>query len=118
MEKVGFDSCGVPGLLNTTTRIDPSCIEACEAGRFSAYITPDYHLVPCSFEKDPAYAVDLRTHTIAQAFDSPPFDRFRSRLDHHCAGCGDRESCRSGCPIVPAITLCQRSVRTTPGAQL
>jgi radical SAM protein with 4Fe4S-binding SPASM domain len=118
MEKVGFDSCGVPGLLNTTSRIDPSCIEACEAGRFSAYITPDYRLVPCSFEKDPAYSVDLRIQTIAQAFDSPAFDHFRSRLDRHCEGCVDRESCRSGCPIVPAITLCQRSVRTIPGAHL
>lgn len=118
MEKVGFDSCGVPGLLNATSRIDPSCIEACEAGRFSAYITPDYRLVPCSFEKDPAYAVDLHTHTLAEAFDSPPFDRFRNQLEGHCTGCTDRESCRSGCPIVPAIILCQRSVRTSPGAQL
>lgn len=118
MEKVGFDSCGVPGLLNSTSRIDPSCIEACEAGRFSAYITPDYHLVPCSFEKDPAYAVDLRTHTIAEAFDSLPFDRFRHRLDGQCTGCPDHASCRSGCPIVPAITLCQRPLRSPLGAQL
>jgi radical SAM protein with 4Fe4S-binding SPASM domain len=116
MAKVGFDSCSVPGLLNTTTRIDPACIEACEAGRFSAYITPDYHLVPCSFEKDPRYAVDLRTTTLAQAFDSAPFDAFRHRLDGHCAGCSAYAQCRSGCPIVPAITLCHRQNRTIQGA--
>jgi radical SAM protein with 4Fe4S-binding SPASM domain len=118
MNKVGFDSCGVPGLLNTTSRIDPACIEPCEAGRFSAYITPDYHLVPCSFEKDPAYAVDLSTHTLAEAFDSPPFERFRTRLDGHCSGCLAHDQCRSGCPIVPAITLCQRPACTIQGAHV
>ena len=116
MAKAGFDSCGVPGLLNTTTRIDPACMEACEAGRFSAYITPDYRLVPCSFEKDPAYAVDLRTTTIAQAFDSPVFEAFRHRLDGHCAGCSALTQCRSGCPIVSTITLCHRPNRTVQGA--
>jgi radical SAM protein with 4Fe4S-binding SPASM domain len=118
MAKAGFDSCGVPGLINSTSRIDPACIEACEAGRFSAYITPDYRLVPCSFEKDPIYAVDLHTSTIAQAFDSAPFNRFRHRLDGHCAGCNAWLHCRSGCPIVEDITLCHRPNRTIQGAHV
>ena len=116
MAKAGFDSCSVPGLLNTTAHIDPACMEACEAGRFSAYITPDYRLVPCSFEKNPKYAVDLSTTTIAQAFDSAPFEAFRTKLDGHCAGCVSQANCRSGCPIASEITLCHRPNRSVQGA--
>ena len=39
-DKAGFDSCSVPALLQFTKKIHPMCIEACEAGRFSAYISP------------------------------------------------------------------------------
>jgi radical SAM protein with 4Fe4S-binding SPASM domain len=110
--KAGFDSCCVPAILNLTHSIDPTCIEACEAGRFSAYITPDNKLVPCSFEKDENYAVSLDHMSIIEAWESDVFNRFRSKQDNHCLACGDRESCFGGCPIVNKITLCDRVSRT------
>ena len=110
--KAGFDSCCVPAILNLTQEIDPTCIEACEAGRFSAYITPYNKLVPCSFEKDENYAVSLDQISIEEAWESEPFERFRSKQNHRCVGCGDHESCLGGCPIVSKITLCDRVSKT------
>jgi len=110
--KAGFDSCCVPAILNLTKQIDPTCIEACEAGRFSAYISPDNKLVPCSFEKDESYAVSLDQLTIEEAWKSETFDRFRAKQTSHCLGCGDRGSCFGGCPIVSKITLCDRVTKT------
>ena len=104
----GFDSCCVPAILNLTTKISPLCIEACEAGRFSAFISPDNKLIPCSFEKDEAYAVSLDEMSLQDAWDSEPFERFRSKQTGKCIGCSSKSSCYSGCPIIPEITLCDR----------
>ena len=111
MDKSGFDSCSVPGLLRYTSKIEPMCIEACEAGRFSAYITPNFKLVPCSFEKDTAFAVPIEVAGIEAAWNSEAFERFRSRLHGNCPGCAKRDSCLGGCPIVPEITLCDSNFR-------
>jgi len=110
--KAGFDSCCVPAILNLNTQIDPVCIEACEAGRFSAYISPDNKLIPCSFEKDDTYAVSLDEMSLKDAWESEAFNRFRAKQASHCLGCVDRESCFGGCPIVPKITLCDRVTKT------
>jgi len=107
--KAGFDSCCVPAILNLTTKINPLCIEPCEAGRFSAYITSDNKLVPCSFEKDERFAVSLEEMTIQEAWESEPFERFRAKQDHKCLACTQRMSCLAGCPIVPQITLCEKT---------
>jgi radical SAM protein with 4Fe4S-binding SPASM domain len=107
--KAGFDSCCVPAILNLTQNIHPDCIEACEAGRFSAYISPDYKLYPCSFEKDEQYAVSLESMSIEEAWESEAFDQFRSKQSHKCPNCVNRSSCYSGCPIVSDITLCDLS---------
>ena len=111
MDKSGFDSCSVPALLHFTSKIDPMCIEACEAGRFSAYITPDFKLVPCSFEKDAAFAVPIENSGIETAWNGEVFERFRSRLHGNCPGCTMQGSCLGGCPVVSEITLCNSSQR-------
>lgn len=107
-ERAGFDSCCVPAILNLTTKIHPACIEACEAGRFSAYISPDLKLYPCSFEKDDTFAVSLSNHSIQEAWDSEIFESFRDRQIHKCPQCSQRSTCLSGCPVKPEITLCAR----------
>jgi radical SAM protein with 4Fe4S-binding SPASM domain len=105
-DKSGFDSCSVPALLNFTSKINPMCIEACEAGRFSAYVSPDNKLFPCSFEKDPTFGIPLNSTGIEAAWNSPTFDRFRSRQIGKCVSCPKYSSCYAGCPVVPQITLC------------
>ena len=61
------------------------------------------------------YAVDLNTHTIAEAWESEPLDAFRNVLRHACPGCDDREDCLGGCPLVPEITLCGERQRVREG---
>lgn len=112
-DKAGFDSCSVPALINFTSKINPMCIEACEAGRFSAYVSPDYKLYPCSFEKDPAFGIPLDPNGIEAAWNSDAFESFRLRQSGKCAGCPSYTSCYAGCPVVPQITICDNFYHTT-----
>ena len=107
-DRAGFDSCSVPALLQFSPNIHPMCMEACEAGRFSAYISPDCRLYPCSFEQNPSFGVSIRGHGIEGAWNSEPFETFRSRFHGKCSGCPQYGSCLGGCPVVPEITLCNR----------
>ena len=110
--QIGFDSCSVPGIINFTSNIDNMSIDTCEAARFSAYITPDMKMLPCSFDnQDLRWAVDLNTHTIQEAWDSDVFEDFRNHLRNSCKGCKDRTLCMGGCPICRNIVLCNRKER-------
>lgn len=106
--KIGLDPCSTPGVFNFTKNINRDSIDGCEAGLFSAFVTPDMFLLPCSFEQDRKYAVNLREFTIQEAWDSPEFEDFRSKLKKQCPKCENHEDC-SICPIVPEITLCNRT---------
>ncbi len=104
--KIGFDSCSVPALLHTKS-IDPVSVDTCEGGRWSAYISPDMQMMPCSFAHEmPVWSVSLWEHTMQEAWDSEAFEYFRSRLRSGCPECKKRELCMGGCPIHPAIVLC------------
>lgn len=105
--KVGMDSCCVPGALQFCKRILPQALDTCEGGRFSCYIGPDMVMVPCSFDQDKNYSVDLRTMTIEEGWNSREFDRFRSILQTACPDCQKRELCMGGCPLMPQIVLCK-----------
>lgn len=106
--KIGFDSCSVPGLLPSMKRINVHSLDTCEAARWSAYVTPDMKLLPCSFDnQEERWAVDLRNHTIEEAWNSPEFVQFRSSFLTSCPDCGMRKQCMGGCPICPEIVLCE-----------
>lgn len=102
----GFDSCCVPGLLNMAVKVHPASLEPCEGGRFSAYITPDMQILPCSFDQNLRWALDLRKTTIENAWNSRIFEDFRNRMRARCPECGLKELCLGGCPIAPEIVLC------------
>lgn len=105
--KIGFDSCTVPGLIRHTGNIEPTSIDTCEGGRWSAYVTPDMYLLPCSFDNQKMkWAVSLADCTIEEAWNSVAFNNFRQILEHSCPGCEKRELCMGGCPICPEIVLC------------
>lgn len=104
--KIGFDSCTVPALINLD-KVDPNCLDTCEGGRWSAYITPDMKLLPCSFDnQEQKWAVDLAQHSIAEAWESDTFNDFRNHFVQSCPDCKHRTLCMGGCPIVPEIVLC------------
>ena len=110
--RVGFDSCTTPGIFHFTKNVVPESIDTCEGGRFSAYITPDMKMLPCSFDNQALrYAVDLRTHTIEAAWYGDEFEEFRDHLRYSCLGCKNKSLCMGGCPLVPEIVLCNDEER-------
>jgi radical SAM protein with 4Fe4S-binding SPASM domain len=112
LQKMGFDSCCVPAVVNCTTIVDPSCYDACEAGRFSAYITPDMQFLPCSFDQTLRWHVALSDKTLQEAWRSPQLEAFRRPLRSACPSCHNRALCMGGCGIKPSITLCDQLRRT------
>lgn len=111
--KIGFDSCSVPALLSEPEAIDFASLDTCEGARWSAYITPDMKMLPCSFDNQKQkWAVDLRESSIKEAWNSQQFKAFREHFIKACPSCEKRALCMGGCPICPEIVLCknQRSL--------
>ena len=108
---IGFDSCSVPALVTMAKSIDHVSTDCCEGARYSCYIDAQMNMTPCSFAQDTCWFVDLRTTTIADAWNSEPFQRFRHTLRNSCPDCPDQPLCRGGCPIVNRVTLCSRKER-------
>ena len=107
--KIGFDSCNVPGILNFNKNIDANSIDTCEAARYSAYITSDMKMLPCSFDnQDLKWSVDIDKYSLQEAWDSEQFENFRTHFLNSCPSCKDRLNCYGGCPIKTQITLCNR----------
>lgn len=105
--KIGFDSCSIPGLISQSIDVNQDSVDTCEGARWSAYITSDMVMLPCSFDNQARrWAVDLRTHTIQEAWDSPAFEDFRNRLRQSCPDCEHRLACMGGCPICHEVVLC------------
>lgn len=109
--KIGFDSCTIPGILNFTKNINRDSIDSCEGGRFSAYISSDMIMVPCSFDSSIRWGVNLDSYSIEEAWDSDAFKNFRKKMMFACPECADKNDCYGGCPIVENIVLCDRKER-------
>ena len=103
----GFDSCCVPGVISFAPIVHLDSIDTCEAARYSAYVTPDMKMTPCSFDQELKYQVDLSKNTIQEAWDSATFERFRNKLRMRCPDCEKRHYCLGGCPLKKEIVLCK-----------
>lgn len=110
--KIGFDSCSVPAVINYATGVAPESIDTCEGGRWSAYISADMVIMPCSFDQDHRWSVSLREYTIQGAWESKKFDAFRLGMKESCPSCSVRASCMGGCPIKKNVVLCDRKERS------
>lgn len=109
--KVGMDSCNVPGAIRFCKRIMPESLDTCEGGRFSCYIGPDMIMVPCSFDQEKNYEVELSEITIEEAWNSEQFEAFRNRMRGACPECEKKELCMGGCPLMPEIVFCDSDKR-------
>ncbi|MBO6113893.1 MAG: radical SAM protein [Lachnospiraceae bacterium] len=110
--KVGFDSCFVPAIINILGDevIDIDSIDTCEAARWSAYISADMQMMPCSFDNiGMRWGMDLNKYTIKEVWESEIFESFRGHFVNSCKNCSDRKICMGGCPICREIVLCNRS---------
>lgn len=105
--KIGFDSCTVPALINNPGNIELNSLDTCEGARWSAYVTSDMKLLPCSFDnQELRWAVDLKTHTVQEAWNSERFEDFRMHFKNACPQCENKSACMGGCPIRPEVVLC------------
>ena len=105
--KIGFDSCSIPGLISQSIDVNQDSVDTCEGARWSAYITSDMLMLPCSFDnQSKRWAVDLRSHTIKEAWDSSVFEDFRRYFRQSCPDCEHRSACMGGCPICREVVLC------------
>ena len=85
--KIGFDSCMVPALLSLN-KVNQDAIDTCEGGRWSAYISADMKMMPCSFDNQKErWTVDLREKSLQEAWDSELFEDFRSHFKNSCLDC-------------------------------
>lgn len=109
--KIGFDSCSIPAILNFTSNISTISIDTCEGARWSAYITSDMKMLPCSFDNEKQkWAYDISNDSIENAWNSQQFENFRNHFKHSCPNCSKRDNCLGGCPICPEIVLCNKEV--------
>ena len=107
--KIGFDSCTVPALVSMTENTDLDSLDTCEGARWSAYISADMKMMPCSFDNQKEeWAVSLRNHTIQEVWNSFPFEDFRNHFRNACPECKNRSLCFGGCPICPEIVSCKK----------
>ena len=110
--KVGMDSCNVPGAINYCKNILPESLDTCEGGRYSCYIGADMVMVPCSFDQQKRYEVQLGEEiTIEDAWNSEPFERFRDKMRGACPNCEKKALCMGGCPLMPEIVFCNSENR-------
>jgi radical SAM protein with 4Fe4S-binding SPASM domain len=92
--------------MNMTSRIYGASLDTCEGARYSAYVTPDMKMLPCSFDQQQKWVVNINNLTIEEAWNSAVFEDFRNRLRESCPGCALHNWCLGGCPINKEIVLC------------
>jgi radical SAM protein with 4Fe4S-binding SPASM domain len=110
--KIGFDSCSVSGIVSHT-EYDDTLVEPCEAGRFSAFVSEEMRMYPCSFMVQSVEGECLRSTTMKDIWqNSQSFNRVREKLKtNDCGGCHHYENCMGGCPVFDQITMCREDCR-------
>lgn len=101
--KIGFDSCMISHLVSHKYDINLDSIDFCEAGRFSAFISEEGIMFPCSFMCGNSMSgCDLANSSMIDIWrNSEVFIEIRKRLctpKDKCLGCNSFVLCHSGCP--------------------
>lgn len=106
--KIGFDSCSMSGIVKWMRNIKPVFLESCEAARFSAFISEDMKMYPCSFMVGTKMYGDLRYNSLKEIWrNSLPFKSFRRKIQtNDCHGCEHEKLCKGGCLFLPEINMC------------
>jgi radical SAM protein with 4Fe4S-binding SPASM domain len=115
---IGYDSCSVSGLASRCSNIDPQSYDTCEGGRFSAFISSELVMTPCSFDRQEKYGESIKDKTISEVWESKAFSSFRGKLSTACPDCIKRNICMGGCPIVPIINLCSDKLNLSESEEL
>ena len=106
--KVGFDACCVSGVF-ARTNANATMVDACDAGRFSMYVSEDLSVHPCSFQNGLADGDRLTASTSLLEIwtTSKNMSSFRSYFaSDRCGGCSHRSTCMNGCPLFDDLVVC------------
>lgn len=105
--KIGFDSCSISGITQWMD-VRPEMIESCEAARFSAFISEDMKMYPCSFMADTVMFGDLRKQSMLSIWqENKYFKSFRIIEEpERCFGCQYYKGCKGGCRLFKEINFC------------
>lgn len=105
--KIGFDSCSVSGIIKYMD-LDFDFIEACDSARFSAFISEDLQMYPCSFSIDVLKGESLKNKSMKDIWiKSDCFEDFRKSLkENDCSKQDCFKNCYGGCPLFDGIKLC------------
>lgn len=116
--KIGFDSCMISFLVPFSEEFWAESVEYCEAGRFSAFISEDLKLYPCSFLNDTeSTGIDLKETSITNGWVyGEQFLEFRERIStppkqcnpiNECQNCNKYNLCHGGCQVFD-INACMK----------
>jgi radical SAM protein with 4Fe4S-binding SPASM domain len=107
--KVGFDSCMVSGIVKYMHNINDISIEPCEAARFSAYISENLKMYPCSFMHNYYEGEDLNKKSFIDIWQKgTSFIKTRNVLSSsRCKTCSQLTNCLNGCPFLRELDLCE-----------
>jgi radical SAM protein with 4Fe4S-binding SPASM domain len=110
--KVGFDSCMVSGLV-TEGQVDPVWFDACEAARFTMFVSEQLELYPCSFMETICPGIPLTASNMLDVWQhGATFQATRRSLrEPTCSECTMQGICHGGCPVLPQINLCRNPKR-------
>ena len=106
--KVGFDACCVSGVF-ARTNASSAMVDACDAGRFSMYISEDLKVYPCSFQNGLVEGDQLsdKTSLLEIWTKSQNMDSFRRYFSSsRCGECEHKPVCMNGCPIFEELVVC------------
>lgn len=109
--KVGFDACCVSGLFSYTTA-NTVMVDACDAGRFSLYVSEDLQVYPCSYQSGLVEGDRLGSGNklLDIWMNSHNFKSFRKYFhSNRCGPCDHRSKCMNGCPIFEDVAVCENS---------
>lgn len=104
--KIGFDSCSISLLLQEGLICNKNFIDFCEAGRFSAFISEDLMMYPCSFMVDTYEGASLQRYTLQEIWqNNDNFVSIREKIkNNRCKErCEFEKLCFGGCNIFKSI---------------
>lgn len=106
--KIGFDSCSIPGIVSHMDSVPDCLLEACEAARFSAFISEDLKMYPCSFMANTNLFISLKDQPLLKVWrESVVFKTMRNKImNNSCVDCKFECICHGGCALFPEINNC------------
>lgn len=106
--KIGFDSCNISGIVQHI-KYNPRFIESCEASRFSAFISEDMLLYPCSFMEAITDGINIGEQSIVSAWQKDQgFVNMRNVISNRKCPlqCKKYSDCYGGCPVFSEVNYC------------